>query len=262
MTGSSGKGGNAVRASRRPRLSDGAPWQKYEFFPTPPWATRALVEIVLPRAGVDTYRLGRIWEPCAGMGHMADVLAEYSPFHVFRSDVHDYSADDGEELVFRLNGVGDFLDPRCWLVGADWIITNPPFRPAAKMLARALVEAQIGVAFLLRLQWLETIGRYADVFLPTPPTLVAPFVERVPMCEGGWDPNCDTATAYAWFVWVREDMGHGGRWRKPARTGPGDLDLSLIPPCKTRLTRPDDRDRFAGLHVPGWVPPSAVKKRA
>ena len=54
----------AVRATKRPRVSDGQPWQDDELFPTPPWATRALMQIVLPRLYVRS--LGRVWEPCAG----------------------------------------------------------------------------------------------------------------------------------------------------------------------------------------------------
>jgi hypothetical protein len=61
--------------------------------------------------------------------------------------------------------------------------------------------------------------------------LIAPFVERVPMVKGRWDPDASTATCYAWFVWVRDTAPRAPFW---------------IPPgCRTALTRADDRQRFA-----------------
>lgn len=69
----------AVMASRR------EPPGSLDFFPTPPWATRALMQHVL---AAEPY-LRTCWEPAAGRGHMADVLAEYFDT-VHRSDVYDY----------------------------------------------------------------------------------------------------------------------------------------------------------------------------
>jgi len=34
---------------------------------------------------------------------------------------------------------------------------------------------------LVRTTWIEGIGRYESIFRDRPPTLYAPFVERVPM---------------------------------------------------------------------------------
>jgi hypothetical protein len=105
------------------------------------------------------------------------------------------------------------------------------------------------------MQWLEGQHRYRDIFLPRPPALLAPFSERVPMCEGGWDPECGTATMYAWFVWVREE----GRW--PAPLGDqGTLRTYLIPPGrKEAFSRPSDL-ALAARCVPGFVPPSRLRK--
>jgi hypothetical protein len=85
---------------------------------------------------------------------------------------------------------------------------------------------------LVRTQWIEGLGRYEMLFRNRPPTLYAPFVERVPMVKGRWDPDASTATAYAWFVWCKQALG-------PAR-------ITWIPPgCRASLTRSDDRQRFA-----------------
>lgn len=197
------------------------PPDSLDFFPTPPWATRALFGHVLPYAG------GRAWEPAAGEGHMAAVLGEVFD-EVYRSDVHDYG---GLNAVGSFTGVGADV-VACPAPRPDWIITNPPFNLAVDFAERALSEAGEGVALLLRTSWLEGADRYERLFRDSPPSIVAPFVERVPMVKGRWDPDASTATAYAWFVWVK-----GAQW-----DGTG---MIWIPPgCRHRLERPDDRRRF------------------
>jgi hypothetical protein len=90
--------------------------------------------------------------------------------------------------------------------------------------------ARTGVAMFVRLQWLETVGRYEAIFRNSPPTLIAFFAERVPLCKGRWDPTGDTATAYIWLVWVK-----GAPPRAPFWIPPGRRDA---------LTHPDDVERF------------------
>jgi len=60
------KGHTAVMAARN------EPPESADYFPTPPWATRALFRHVLPAIGVDEIRTA--WEPACGEGHMAKVL--------------------------------------------------------------------------------------------------------------------------------------------------------------------------------------------
>ena len=94
-------------------------------FPTPPWATRALIEHVLP--GKTTLQEMSCLEPACGAGHMAKVLHEY--FGKVRcADVADYGYGE----------VQDFLSPHI-VNGMDWIITNPPFRLAEEFALKALV---------------------------------------------------------------------------------------------------------------------------
>jgi hypothetical protein len=74
--------------------------------------------------------------------------------------------------------------------------------------------------------WLRNGSRasgYEKVFRDRSP---APFVERVPMVKGRWEPDASTARSYAWFVWER------------ARDD--STPVFWIPPgCRERLTRPD-----------------------
>jgi hypothetical protein len=119
-------------------------------------------------------------------------------------------------------------------VKADWVITHPPFNFACDFTLRALDLATEGVAMLIRTQWMDSMEQYERLFRDHPPTIYAPFVERVPMVKGRWDPDASTATSYAWFVWRHLDRG------RPPR-------ISWIPPdCRERLTKSDDRSRFAG----------------
>lgn len=206
-------GHRSVMASRR------EPPDSLEFFPTPPWATRALLCHVLPQV-LDGMHLCSAWDPACGEGHMAEVLAERIAI-VKATDVFDYG---------RGYGVADFLDPGTRVsTPVDLIAINPPFKIALAFAHRALEQASV-VALLVRTAWLEGVSRYNGLFRDRPPTLFAPFVERVPMVKGRWDPDASTATAYAWFVWV-----NGAEPRPPF----------WIPPGQRRsLTLPTDRERF------------------
>lgn len=246
-------GSTAVMARRLARSKDEAasndtdPRAALDFFPTPPWATRAFFAHAV-RGPI--WRDLSCWEPCCGEGHMAAVLAEEFG-QVDASDVYPhaygrvgaFAAADG----LPLGDVAAPADP------ADWIITNPPFSLAAAMIDCALREAREGVAMLLRTAFLETDERY-QLFSRARPRVVAQFAERVPMTQYRWDPSASTATAYAWFVWMRDDVG--GPWHTPevARAAEIEFPLRLIPPgCRTRLTRPEDAARFGGPRPAGLL---------
>jgi hypothetical protein len=211
-------GGTAVMAWRR------EPVDSLDFFPTPPWATRALCEHVLGLTGDEADRKLTAWEPAAGEGHMAEVLREYFG-SVQTSDVHDYG---------KGYQVGSFVGagPDVARHIVDWIITNPPFNLALDFALRGLELSLGGVALLTRTAWLEGGDRFTRLFSLRPPATVALFSERVPMVKGHWDPRASSATSYAWIVWE-----HGHR---------GDTRLTWIPPGQRKaLTRPDDVARFA-----------------
>lgn len=249
-------GHTAVMASKRAKLKEPAPWQALEFFPTPPWATRALMVYAIGD-GIDVAE--SVWEPCCGLRHMSDVLGEQFA-EVRASDVFRYPMETNLAAPIEVEQF-DFLDEVAIAAApaVDWIVTNPPFSKAAKMLDHALLKARLGVAFLLRMQWLEGETRFREVFCDRGPTIVLPFVERVPMCEGGLDPEGSTATMYAWFVWLRNPEARDmPGWYFCA---PEELVVRLIPPCRARLSKPTDR-LLACRHVPGWIAPSKLKKGA
>lgn len=213
------KGHSAVMASRSE-----AP-DSLDFFPTPPWATRALLDVIRHEVDEDM----TCWEPACGAGHMAGVLAEL-PWRVFASDVHDYGHCDA---IGSFVGEGlDVLPER----HADWIITNPPFRLAVDFAERALAIASEGVALLVRTSWLEGGDRYTRLFDPYPPTMIVQFAERVPMVKGRWDPEASTATSYCWVIWIRQPV-HARMLTRFAWVPPGS---------RKRLTLDTDAARYAG----------------
>lgn len=182
-------------------------------FPTPPWATRALLEHVIADAG--PFRKLSCLEPACGAGHMAKPLKEYFG-KVKASDIHAYG----------YGSVADFLTAPLEAGSVDWVITNPPFRLAEDFIKRALIGARHGVAILARTVFIESVGRYREIFEQTPPTKFAQFTERVPMVKGRLDRKASTATGYAWIVWEK-------RIQHPPR-------LVWVPPCRKALERPED----------------------
>jgi type I restriction-modification system DNA methylase subunit len=180
-------------------------------FPTPPWATRALLEHIIP----GDYSVQSCLEPACGAGHMAKVLKEYFS-DVRCSDLHDYG----------YAAVRDYLTYPFETNAVDWVITNPPFRHAEDFILRSLRVARRGVAILARTVFLESSGRYKRVFLDNPPTKFAQFVERVPMVKGRLDIKATTATGYAWFVWE-----HGFA---------DQPQLMWVPPCRKSLESVSD----------------------
>jgi hypothetical protein len=183
-------------------------------FPTPPWATRALIEHVLD----DKQSLARkvCLEPACGKGHMVRTLCEYFG-SVQYSDAHDYG----------YGPIRDFLQHPFEAHSVDWIITNPPFRLSEQFVMRSLRIAKEGVAILARTVFIESVGRYNNLFQNTPPTKFAQFTERVPMIKGRLNRKATTATGYAWLVWEAACAGQQPR-------------LMWVPPCRRHLERDQD----------------------
>jgi hypothetical protein len=209
-----GNTSSAVMQQRNKPRNDGL-----DDFPTPPWATRALIEHVLapPVTGLDYFKDLTVWEPACNRGFMARPLAEYFG-RVIATDIKNYGNPGQVCMDFLMHGLAESV---------DWQITNPPFRLAAQFAERCLTIApKHGFALLVRTSFLEGVGRYQNLFRKYPPTIIAQFAERVPMVEGRCDPEASTATSYCWLVW---DRGVSG-----------DPEFVWIPPCRRALERPSD----------------------
>lgn len=151
-----------------------------DFFPTPQWATFALI---------DNERFdGEIWECACGDGAMSRVLEETGQ-PVVSSDLYDRGY--GEVGI-------DFLTTTRT---ADNIITNPPYNSAEGFVATGVRQARKKFALLLRLAFLEGANRASTIFAHTPPSRVWVFSERITFYPAGVKPKGSGTTAYAWFVW-------------------------------------------------------------
>ena len=157
-----------------------------DFFPTPRWATHALLD--------NEEFFGDIWECACGSGDMSEVIKSFG-YDVYSSDLYDRGYGD----------VGvDFLTASR---SASNIITNPPYNSAEKFIHHALNQAKRKVALLLRLAFLEGINRYNTLYSICPPSRVWVFSERITFYPSGVDRRGSGTTAYAWFVWDLEDKG-------------------------------------------------------
>ena len=166
-----------------------------DFFPTPAWATYALVDNEIFK--------GDIWESACGNGAMSKVL-EKTGQRVISSDLFDRG--------FGEIGV-DFLRPKR---KAPNIITNPPYNAAEGFVQSGLNHSSKKFALLLRLAFLEGSNRANTIFYKSPPSRVWVFSERITFYPAGAVQKGSGTTAYAWFVWDKNALGSTElKWFKP-----------------------------------------------
>lgn len=138
----------------------------------------------------------QIWEPCDGLGHISDTLAE-NGYDVHRSDIITRNRDI-EQL--------DFLAYN----GAEWqgdIITNPPYSCATDMVRKALAVVADGhkVAMWLRILFLESKHRQ-ELFREFPPKRIWVSSARIP-CSDREGNFRGSAQGYAWYIWEKGYKG-------------------------------------------------------
>jgi hypothetical protein len=166
-----------------------------DYFPTPAWATHALID--------NEKFIGDIWECACGNGAMSKVLGVPGN-HVVSSDL--YRRGFGESGI-------DFLtaDRR-----ATNIVTNPPYNSAEGFVASGLKKVDRKFALLLRLAFLEGANREKTIFSRTPPNRVWVFSERITFYPANTVVKGSGTTAYAWFVWDKDASGGTQlKWLKP-----------------------------------------------
>jgi len=164
----------------KPTLKRFADLDGPDYFPTPSWATKALIE--------NEHFDGDIWECACGDGAMSKVL-ENTGNPVYSSDL--YPRPYGEAGV-------DFLTED--RVAAN-IITNPPYNSAEGFVHAGLEKSTKKLALLLRLAFLEGAGRQKSIFSTSPPSRIWIFSERITFYPAGAKIAGSGTTAYAWFVW-------------------------------------------------------------
>lgn len=125
---------------------------QFDFYPTPPDVTRALLNFLkLPDGTV-------VWEPACGDGHMVEEMKKHGLI-VKESDI-----STGE----------DFL--KIQQKACDWIITNPPFSLSEKFIERCM-EHKKPFAMLLKAQYWHA-KRRVGLFRISKPTYILPLTWR------------------------------------------------------------------------------------
>ena len=156
-----------------------------EQYYTPRAATLALIERVK--------LTGPFLEPCAGELHIANVLKSIAP--VITNDLYTTGCN------FQLDAT--LLDS--WLAFGrfTWAVTNPPFNQAPKILPPAYKLATNGVAFLLRLSYLEPCKNRAAWLERYPPSQII----VLPRISFTGDGKTDSVTC-AWLIWRKPLLTH------------------------------------------------------
>lgn len=157
-----------------------------DFFPTPSWATKALVD--------NEPFSGTIWECACGDGAMSNVF-EDAGYRVESSDLYDRGYGEAGH---------DFLSSSRT---AQNIVTNPPYNAAEGFVSRGLDAAHSKFALLLRLAFLEGKNRQHSIFNTSPPARLWVFSERITFYPAGAERKGSGTTAYAWFVWDKSHVG-------------------------------------------------------
>lgn len=156
--------------------------RKNDWYPTPEWATEELLKHV-PLSGV-------LFECCVGDGVMARVLERRGK--VFTNDI-----DPARDSWFQLDAAAcDSWAKHFVQIGADWVVTNPPFNVAPQIVPLAYEYARTGIAMLLRLSYLEPTedrGAWLNAYPPTK-LIVLP---RISFTGNGKTDN----VTVAWMVW-------------------------------------------------------------
>lgn len=178
------------------------PRRNHDQYFTPTFATREL----LARVPIS----GRVFEPCAGDGAIAAVVGE--DHNCWRNDIDPSMPDLHYEL--------DAADPASWehWTDFDWIVSNPPFSHATRIIPLAFEHARVGIAMLLRKSYTEPcVTRHSN----RGPWLLEHkdhfanqiFLPRISFTGDGKTDNvaCD------WYVWTKEPVkGCEVDWVLPA----------------------------------------------
>ncbi len=164
--------------------------EEKDFYPTPPETTEALFE----REKFE----GNVLEPACGNGSMSEIIKKYNSVH-------------SQDLFYRGYGISLTMDfTKCeWKKCFDNVITNPPYRFAKEFVLVAKKVATKKIAMLLKLVFLEGIGRY-EMFRDKefPLKTVYVFCRRQKIYKAGIIGKNSGLIAYAWFVW---DKGYKGK---------------------------------------------------
>jgi hypothetical protein len=215
----------------------GAPVVDSEFYPTPAWCTRRILE-ALPVALCDP-RLTWL-EPCAGDGA---IVSQLPVAHISAGDIRDVTPHG------RVNDHWQVSSFSGWVTPKNVVITNPPFSLAPELIRHFLPRCD-WLILLLRASFRLSEWRHNmpdEYKLPQRPEFLAsekcvgagspvvngtrakkgergcgwarkvaldvPRSERCPACCGIVQRSTSDSSEYSWFVWTPERNRSAGLTR-------------------------------------------------
>lgn len=149
-----------------------------------------------------------VCEPCVGGGAIAQPFRDRGCLVVTNDLVPTIEADTHNDACSRptwdqlqtdararLDGSGRQWDNRITL---DWTVTNPPFVAAMEILQQAYAHSRLGVAFFLRLSFLEPTEDRGPWLAEHPPDELI----VLPRISFTGDGATDSVTC-AWMIWYK-----------------------------------------------------------
>ena len=149
-----------------------------------------------------------VLEPCNGKGAISNIL-KYKGFQVTTNDLNEEYGADYSQDVTKIESWGYF--PTC-----DYVITNPPYKEASKIIKLAYKHASEGVVALLRLSFLEPCSDRGEWLKEHPPSKV---IVLNPRPRFRTDTKGSDSVTSAWFYWEKNkrsyttQLGFGNDWK-------------------------------------------------
>lgn len=146
-----------------------------------------------------------ILEPCCGAMHMVNGILNYlqdKNATILARDIKDRQGKIEDKRV-KVEYGQDFFDDNYKIdEEVDYIIMNPPYSVIEPFMIRALEIPKKGLLMLCRLQTLEGIGRYENVFKDNPPTDIYVYINRISCFKNGdFSSKSANAQAYCWLYY-------------------------------------------------------------
>ena len=162
-----------------------------------------------------------LFEPCVGSGQIVKniegnwITADLDPECPIIPTYRDFDATDEEN----------------WkkIKRPDWVITNPPFGPAAPILRNALKYAKKGVAYLVRISFLEPCNNRIDILEDNPPNKILFLPRPQFICPQIYDPQgkykefkpgynyYNDSKTCQWMIWDKSEDHYCKWYRKPLK---------------------------------------------
>jgi len=158
-----------------------------DYYKTPGFAVKVLLD------NLSIYKGSTIFEPCNGNGEISSLLKQnLDPITLITTndiDSNKLADHHFDASYYNANWPNDIM----------YVVSNPPFNKAFEILKNAYECASIGVAFLLRLSFLEPTYNRQNWLIKNPPSSLI----VLPRISFTGDGKTDSVTV-AWMIWYKQ----------------------------------------------------------